>query len=199
MRLMNRPRGRALAVCLLCSVLPLWADGSAVDGAGVAALRSEIELLKQMLAGQQRQIDELRQSLQPAESPSGYAPIPAPLAYASGSASVSDPRPSTLAQVAPAAPAVNVSDLNNPVTGLLRGLGGFRFSGDFRYRFDLQDRSGNAVAGPLQNARSRYRLRFNVDKDLFLKDDDERPLAHAHIQLSTAPYSQFPRAKRSRR
>ena len=77
MRTVNRHRERALAVCLLLSVMPLSAAGDATDGPGVAALRSEIELLKQMLAGQQRQIDELRQSL--------AQQIPAPLAYTRGS------------------------------------------------------------------------------------------------------------------
>jgi len=85
--------------------------------------------------------------------------------------------------------AVNVNELNNRVNGLIRSVAGFRFSGDFRYRFDLQDRSGNVVAPALQNARSRYRLRFNIDKDLFYKDGEDRPLAHAHVQLSTAPYN----------
>ena len=36
-----------------------------------------------------------------------------------------------------------------------------------RFRYDLQDRSSNAVAGPLQNSRERYRFRLNLDKDLF--------------------------------
>lgn len=47
-----------------------------------------------------------------------------------------------------------------------RSAAGFRFSGDFRYRFDLAARHPNAVAGPLQNARMRYRLRFNADRDI---------------------------------
>ncbi len=53
------PCVRILAVCL--GALPLFAvDPLEPD---VAALRSEIDLLKQALADQQRQIDELRQSL----------------------------------------------------------------------------------------------------------------------------------------
>jgi len=181
---------------------------------GAGQPNSEIEQLKQMLADQQRQINELRQALaqqkketdsivaasagsspaQPASAlPGSSFPSLGEVASTTGvvpfgQSTGAAPLISTLVQVQPAAPALNVNDLNTRLNAVLRNLGGFRFSGDFRYRFDLQDRSGNSVAGPLQNARSRYRLRFNMDKDLFYKDSDERPLAHAHIQLSTAPY-----------
>jgi hypothetical protein len=57
---------------------------------------------------------------------------------------------------------------------------GFKFSGDFRYRLDAQLRSSNELASPLQNIRSRYRLRLNVDKAL------DRRFAF-HLQLSTGP------------
>jgi hypothetical protein len=55
-----------------------------------------------------------------------------------------------------------------------------RISGDFRFRLDVQARSSNAIAAPLQNVRSRYRVRLNVDKDL-----DKR--FTFHTQLSTGP------------
>ena len=61
-------------------------------------------------------------------------------------------------------------------------INGFKFSGDFRFRADVQARSGNDVAGPLQNIRGRYRVRLNVDKDL------ERRF-NFHMQLSTGPYN----------
>ena len=82
-----------------------------------------------------------------------------------------------------------IADLSKRVEGILRNLGGFRFSGDFRYRFDLQDRTANSTAAALQNARSRYRARLNFDKDLLYSDASDRPLAHIHFQLSTAPYN----------
>ena len=72
------------------------------------------------------------------------------------------------ATTTPAGP--TVSDVSRRVDGILRSLRGFRFSGDFRYRFDLQDRSANSTAAALQNARSRYRLRLNFDKDLLYGD-----------------------------
>src|SRR5258707_15446155 len=55
-------RGRVFLACLLSSLLPLLAaDNSATPVA--AQVTSEIEQLKQMLADQQRQINELRQAL----------------------------------------------------------------------------------------------------------------------------------------
>ncbi len=59
MRRMNERTGRVLLACLLCSIMPL----SAADATVAAPPASEIEQLKQMLADQQRQINELRQAL----------------------------------------------------------------------------------------------------------------------------------------
>ncbi len=73
-----------------------------------------------------------------------------------------------------------VEDLGKKVDGALKNLGGFKFSGDFRFRADAQLRSSNAIAGPLQNLRSRYRLRLNVDKEL-------DPRFRFRMQLSTGP------------
>jgi len=101
------------------------------------------------------------------------------------------PKPAEAPQIAsavpvapPAGPAqqalVQTGDTAGQLETLQKGLAGFRFSGDFRYRLDVQARSGNALAGPLQNIRSRYRLRLNVDKEL-------DPRFAFHLQLSTAP------------
>ncbi len=85
-----------------------------------------------------------------------------------------------LVRAAAQQPLVKKDEASEQLNALQRGLGGFRFSGDFRYRLDIQARSSNAFAGPLQNIRSRYRLRLNVDKEL------DRRLSF-HMQLSTAP------------
>lgn len=133
----------------------------------------EIEQLKQMLADQQRQINELRQML--TQQAKGTESSAAPL---------------TATATAPAASAgPTIADVGKRVDSVLRNLGGFRFSGDFRYRFDLQDRSANSTAAALQNARSRYRARLNIDKDLLYSETSDRPLAHIHFQISTAPYN----------
>ena len=65
---------------------------------------------------------------------------------------------------------------------MIANLGGFKFTGDLRFRADMQARPANAVAGPLQNIRSRYRVRLNVDKDV-------EPRFRFHLQLSTGPYA----------
>jgi len=59
-----------------------------------------------------------------------------------------------------------VDQLGKTVDATVANLAGFRFSGDFRMRFDSTDRSSNSVAGPAQNSRGNYRMRFNVDKVL---------------------------------
>src|SRR5262245_45140618 len=83
---------------------------------------------------------------------------------------------------APAQGAQTFQDLEKKVETLSTNLAGFKFSGDFRLRADLQARSSNAVAGPLQNVRSRFRVRLNVDKDI-------DPKFRFHLQLSTGPFN----------
>ncbi len=56
--------------------------------------------------------------------------------------------------------------MSKTVETTVTSLAGFRFSGDFRLRADGTFRSSNTFAGPYQNARGNYRLRFNIDKAL---------------------------------
>ena len=112
----------------------------------------EIAELRQLLRDQQRQLDELKAEL--AEQKRLYTGAAAP------------------------APAVQVVAKDPPIVA--PAAHGFEFSGDFMYIFDVQARSGNSVAGPLQNERSRYRLRLNVDKIL-------SPSTKFHMQFSTGP------------
>jgi len=207
MRRIKERTGRALLACLLCSMMPL----SAADNP--APQPSEIEQLKQMLADQQRQIDELRQALSQqlkketdnnsvsasaASTPSSFPNLGqvasttglVPTSQAAGVVALASPLVlNPQAPAAAASPGQTVADVSKRVDGLLRNLGGFRFSGDFRYRFDLQDRTANSTAAALQNARSRFRARLNIDKDLLYSDTSDRPLAHIHFQLSTGPYN----------
>jgi hypothetical protein len=59
---------------------------------------------------------------------------------------------------------------------------GINISGDLRFRSDAELRSGNAVAGSLQNVRERYRLRLNLDKPLGDQFD-------FHAQLGSGTFS----------
>jgi Putative porin len=66
----------------------------------------------------------------------------------------------------------------------VRKIGPFRFSGDFRLRFDGIFRSATEPPDPpldhVQNARARYRLRLNFDTDI-------HPNLSFHGQLATGP------------
>src|SRR3954463_8015112 len=65
MKHINQQGAGVLLASLLVSILPVLAadDASAAKTSSVSADHSEIEQLKQILADQQRQIDELRQLL----------------------------------------------------------------------------------------------------------------------------------------
>jgi hypothetical protein len=122
----------------------------------IEAVLEELAALRNLVERQQRQLEELRAAIQPAVSPIQAQTPP-------------QPPPST-------------EELAKRVETVSANLGGFRLSGDFRLRADVQARTGNAVAGPLQNIRGRYRLRLNVDKEI-------DPKFRVHLQLSTGPYN----------
>ena len=128
-----------------------------------AAPDPEILLLKKQLTEQQRQIDELREMLKMQQTQLALMGQP------------SSPK------VESAAPLSDLKSLRSDVEKMGRSLNGFNFSGDFRYRFDLQNRHANAFAPGLQNDRSRYRLRMNVDKQINSK-------FKFHLQLASGSY-----------
>jgi len=152
---------------LLVMLLQLSAPGLtfAADEADLTALRSKLE-------SQQRQIEELQAAVQEQAKLLQRLTAQSPAA-----------EPKALgASAQPAAQAVSVQQLSKQVEADSRNIAGFRFSGDFRFRLDVQARSSNEFAGPLQNIRSRYRVRVNVDKEL-------DPRFRFHMQLSTGPYN----------
>ena len=59
-----------------------------------------------------------------------------------------------------------VDTLGKKLDEVSKGLGGFKFSGDLRFRTDAILRSANSEAGPQQNVRERYRVRLNVNKEV---------------------------------
>jgi len=81
----------------------------------------------------------------------------------------------------------SVDDRIKKLDEQVRRIGPFRFSGDFRLRFDGIFRSaepnppaGFAALTHQQNARMRYRFRFNFDTDI-------NPKVSFHGQLATGP------------
>lgn len=162
-------------------VFPVFA-GNGSAPAGERSEAEEIRALREQLAAQRAQIDELRNTL---EAQSRLLDRLAERAHlreaAAGNGSLAGNHLATPQAQEPAPrPVVNVEELARKTEAGLKNLGGFQFSGDFRYRLDMQLRSANEFAAPLQNIRSRYRLRMNIDKEL-------DPRFRFHMQLSTGP------------
>ncbi len=168
--------------------------------AGVAAAAQspnsdDVASLREQLALQQKQIEQLRATVekliertaqtqgngQAASIPSAQtpnlsqvaslAPVVPAAAKTSGMGALAlspipDPGKAPVTQEQMEGFSKRVDQLSKTVEGVTSNLAGFKFSGDLRFRFDGQLRSGNSVAGPLQNVRERYRLRFNVNKAL---------------------------------
>ena len=165
--------------------IPCTADDRALpekDETTADRLTRELKRQEERIVELERQLKSQSLLLQRLEERFGQiSPAALALGTASGtphkneSASVR-PEASFAGQAAPS----HAGEADKKIEGLLRDLGGFRFSGDFRYRFDLQARSRNSAAGPLQNIRNRYRLRLNIDKEI-------DPRFRFHLQLSTAP------------
>lgn len=161
---------------LVASALLLGALCSFSSSAAEAPDADEIRVLREQLARQQVQIAELQKALDAQDK--ALERLAQQSASAPSAVAVAAAAPVTALQPA----AVSVDDLAKKTEAVSKNLGGFQFSGDFRYRLDVQARSGNEMAAPLQNVRSRYRLRLNIDKEL-------DPRFKFHMQLSTGPYN----------
>ena len=165
-------RGRAFFFICAVSLMPGVVQAREEKPVSMEAIMEEITALRSLVEGQQQQIAELQNALQRSNTQPG-----AVTETAAAETAVLQP-----VGFQPQASTVQASDLEKKVETLSTNLGGFRFSGDFRLRADVQARSGNAIAGPIQNIRARYRLRLNVDKDIDSK-------FRFHAQLSTGPYN----------
>jgi hypothetical protein len=156
-----KTRTQAVLLVPLILLTPLILHGREEKTVSLDAIIEELANLRSLVEAQQRQIEKLQAAVQPSNSAT-TPPVAAaePAAYQAQSA----------------------EDLAKRIEAVSNNLGGFKLSGDLRFRADVQARTGNHVAGPLQNVRSRYRVRFNVDKDLDSK-------FRFHLQLSTGPYN----------
>lgn len=162
----------------------IWCAPLTASNEGV---REDVIDLKRQVARQQREIDELKASVS-AQKALLDRLLAANIPPVSSLAEVKPGRgPAPVAEAGQAPQAgVKVEELARETQRVSHNLGGFAFSGDFRYRLDLQLRSGNEIAPPLQNARARYRVRLNIDKGI---DRQVDPKLRFHMQLSTGPYS----------
>jgi hypothetical protein len=175
--------------------------------AAAAVATEELTVLKQQLALQQEQIKELRAALEeqkrllervlssvgsggPLASDFGQVASLSPTLTSTAKPFDGGPAPASSPALGSALAAQEqiqgftkkVDQLEKTVGSLSKGLAGFKLSGDFRLRSDNIFRSSNSVAGPQQNVRARYRLRFNVDKAVSDQID-------THLQLSSGPFN----------
>ena len=155
-----------------------------------AALKERLNRQEELLAAQQQQIAKLVAALEDQKrvtehpAPSSPETLPAPNLGQIASLSPVIPNATRAGEntAGDSAPALGspgsepqesmrsyverVDQLSKTLDTTMANLAGFRFSGDFRLRFDATNRSGNSFAGPYQNDRGNYRLRFNIDKVL---------------------------------
>jgi uncharacterized coiled-coil protein SlyX len=144
----------------------------------------QIEALQQTVATQQQVIDRIhRQPGMPAVQLASTSPDASTAVVPSDA----QPEPASAGELAVVESIqqqqnTSIDELQRRLESVFSNLGGFKFSGDLRFRGDMQARSGNAIAGPIQNIRSRYRVRLNVDKEI-------DPRFRFHLQLSTGPFN----------
>ena len=152
----------ALGSCLAIPCSAHW------DEATVDRLTRELKHQEERIVELERQLKSQSLLLQRLEERFGQI-SPDALALGIGTGTPHEIEPASVRPAASfpvqAAPGQR-GEIGKKIEGLLKDLGGFRFSGDFRYRFDLQARSRNSAAGPLQNIRNRYRVRLNIDKEI---------------------------------
>jgi Putative porin len=145
---------------------------------------SETDNLKRKVEEQGRQIEELQQKLERLEhallgATDDLNDTPRPVARVIPvSTTTVETQPRVLVQ--PVAPALQAATpaAAAPATQGQTQIAGFRLGGDFRFRFDASVRSASAQTAGLQNIRQRYRMRLNVDRDLF-------PDLNFHMQFAT--------------
>ena len=116
-----------IILTVLAGLLPgLGAQAQVSTDDRVAQLAEQVALL-------QRTVEQLRAELTEQKRQLATVAPPAQHGYWESAAAPSEP------------PQPAVADLAKKLDGAIGDLGGFRFGGDFRYRFDVQARSGNAA------------------------------------------------------
>ena len=193
--------GFVVFLCLLSGTTTVAQKNEELDRTKAEGPRTEkpatsdaerISALEESIRQQAAQLDELRKLLKEQQ-------VTINLLAGRLSTSTTESGSSTVASVTPAANentsdqpvATNgqpqVTPLENRVKTVedrVLRVGPFRFSGDLRLRFDGTFRSASKPPEPplthAQNARARYRLRFNFDTDLY-------PNLSFHGQLATGP------------
>lgn len=161
----------------------------------MALQQKQIEQLQKALDDQRRLLEQLlspaaaaQQAAQP-QSPnlgqvaSAVPMVPAaPKAAGAALAPVPNPGAAPVTQDQMQGYTQKVDALSKSLEALNKSLAGFKISGDVRLRSDNIFRSSNSVAGPQQNVRGRYRVRLNIDRKLSDQID-------THVQLGSGTFN----------
>jgi uncharacterized coiled-coil protein SlyX len=147
---------------------------------------ARVEQMRKVMEEQQRTIQVLAERLEDLAARN----IPATGAASSSMPSVPPPRTAEAAansstnENSAVATQPQADDRLKKVENRVTRIGPFRFSGDFRLRFDGIFRPASEPPAPalshVQNVRARYRLRVNFDSDLY-------STLSFHGQLTTGP------------
>jgi len=148
-----------------------------------------ISVLEETLRRQAEQLEQLRKLLEDQQAAisrlTGMANTStATVKDATSSAEAAAPVLTAAATITPETQTSPIEDRLKKVEDRVLKIGPFKFSGDFRLRFDGIFRSASTPPDPplahSQNVRARYRLRLNFDTDLY-------PNLSFHGQLATGP------------
>ena len=182
-------RAFVFAVALATLAVPAYAQTSPDISNQDGASGNDVSALKKMVTEQQKQIEKLTRTVEllsrrldgTSQPISGETAHSLSVGQVSSLApviptSVNGGQPGLTVMSAPGTPPASaaqmedytkkVDALGKTVDTINKGVAGFKFSGDLRFRYDGLFRSANSVAGPVQNSRERYRIRLNVNKDL---------------------------------
>ena len=148
-----------------------------------------INALEELLRQQAAQINDLRKLLEEQQATvkllaAGMTP---PGVAADARTATSSTKESSASEIAAAGTSSQPATIENRLKAVedrVLKVGPFKFSGDFRLRYDGTFRPASTFPNPplthAQNSRMRYRLRLNFDTDLY-------PKLSFHGQLATGP------------
>lgn len=170
---------------LICGIIPIHAQELVTSTTRTpetteSSVNERVRLLEAEIERQNAKLDQLQKTISEQQAAlqalldrlSVKSPLPDPIATNTAETAEAAPQPPPIEK--------RVEKLENDV----RKIGPFRFSGDFRLRFDGTFRSATERPDPpldhVQNARARYRLRLNFDTDI-------HPKLSFHGQLATGP------------
>ncbi len=149
---------RIWATLMVAFCLAAKAQGGEVSDAELKQillrLETKVERLSAQVQAQSEQIEAQRAEIARLRAVFAPQPVAAPVAAEL-----------PLAMAAPE----SIASLIEPVQEKQpapRAVAGVRFSGNFRYRFDVGVRHPNEFAPALQNIRARYRFHLNLDREI---------------------------------